>query len=470
MSMTVADVIADGLARAGTTRVYETTRGASADVVLDAVRRRGLPVTAVAGADVACVMAGVSGSLVGVPGAAVIDDDLRESIGGLAHAFAARHPAVVITCGASIEGVAALAGVTKATLVVGAASAAHWIAHACQLAMTEPWGPVHLEVPPAMASAAALPVATSCRPAPPAPPDSAALAAAVGLLGTAERPLVVAGRLCRSETNTAWIRAFAESRPAPVLVTPGARGVLPDPHPLVIGTLEGGDAERTIVKNADLIVAVAIDPIEVHPDAWPAATTMLALSPIASDALSHAPANATTVVGDVGSILEELAPRLRDRRLAEWDVARLHALKQAAAAPPADTGGLAAFRVVETARRLTPAGTIAVFDAGEATASAARAWQAVALGECFVASRSGIAGFAVAVAAAAQLERPERRVVCFTDAAGLPMARAQLETVVALGLPVLTVVLGADSLVTFATTLERALAGGTAALIGAGVH
>lgn len=478
--MTVADVMADGLARAGTSRVF-AVRGAIGGLLIAAMERRGLVgIPACWGGD-ACVMAAVSGTLDGAPGAVVIVDDVEEAVDGLRYAFSNRLPAIVMTSGISATTAAELVGVTKATVAVGAGSGAHWIAHACRLAMTEPWGPVHLEVPREVAAAAAVPVATSCRPAPLPAPDPAALDAAVRAIEGAERPLVVAGRLCRSAADAAWVRAFAEARPAPVLVTPQAHGILPDPHPLVIGTLGAGEAERTILESADLVVAIAVDPIEVPSNAWPAGTAVLELTPALPEAIPGDRASAM-IVGDIGLVLEELAPRLRDRRFAEWDVARLHALKQAAAAPPADTSQLAAYRVVDAVRRLTPAGTIAVFEGGEMCAAGARAWQAVAAGECLIASGPPTERFAVAAATAAQLARPERRVVCFTDAGALPALRDRLGTVATLGLPVLIVVLGAStvpepaapadfrhfagtSLAAFTAVFERALTGGTPALI-----
>src|SRR5262249_56974347 len=107
-----------------------------------------------------------------------------------------------------------------------------------------------------------------------------------------------------------------------------------------------------------------------------------------------------SVVGEVALIVEELAPHLRDRRSAEWDVARLHAAKQAAWAPPTAARELAAYRLVDTARRLTPAGTLALFDGDGPWPRASRGWRAVAPGECLVVDEAGTThGFAPIVAA-----------------------------------------------------------------------
>ena len=472
MTTTVADVVADGLARAGTTRVFAVGGDRDSEPLVDAVERRGLPVVRVDQPDVACVMAAVSGVLSGTPGAAVIGGDVGGAAGGLAYASFTRAPAIVISSGAPVltYGSGAMA---KAELAVTSASAAHWIAHACQLAMKEPWGPVRLEVPTATAVASTLPVATSCRPAPLPPPDPSGLDAAVRLLEASERTLVVAGRWCRSESDAGWMRAFAEARPAPVLATPNARGVMPDPHPLLIGILDDGEPERALLASADLIVAVGVDPDEVPHSGWPSGTRALELSPVVPESTSD---DRVAVIGEVGLILEELAPRLRNRRSAEWDVARLHALKQAAWAPPVAPRELAAYRVVETARRLTPAGTVAVFEHGDISRHAARAWRAVAPGECLISTEAATEGFAVITAAAAQVAHPEPRVVCFTDAGAIRRAPAHLTTVAALGLPVLIVVVVDDGAPltappdfrSFAATSIASVAGAFEAMLGAG--
>jgi acetolactate synthase-1/2/3 large subunit len=446
---TVADVIIDGLARAGTRRLFAGPGAAS--LFIEAAHRRGLDVVPARAETAACVMAAVTGSIVGAPGAVVIAGDPTAAHDGLASAFLGRSPLIVLTTGGvdapRAERPQSPTAITKAALQVGPGSAAHWIAHACQLAMTEPWGPVHLDVANDVARAAAVPLATSCRPAPLAPPDRGALDAAARLLGGAARPLLVVGLQCRSESDAAWLRAFAEALPAPALVTPKAKGALPDPHPLVIGTFGANARESELVNHADLIVAVGLDPLEVRPRAWPAETPVVHLAAAAPQVSDDYRVTAT-VVGEIGLILEELAPRLRERRLADWDVARLHALKQAMSSPPVDPQGLATFRLVETARQLAPTGAIAVF--GATTAALARAWPAVAPGECLVPTEPALGGFTLPAAIAAQLARPGRRVICFSAAYELRAAVAELATATDVGCPVVVV--------TFSEVSARALA------------
>ena len=490
--LTVADIVADGLVRAGTPRVFAVADEHRVSALLDAVRRRGLEVVETRGETAACLMAAVTGTLAGAPGAAVIAGvrGLARAAEGVADAFLDRSPLVVITTGADVprEGHRArLAAITKATLGVGADSAAHWIAHACQLAMKEPRGPVHLDVAAHFAAAAALPIATACRPDPLPPPDAPSLDAAARLLARATRPLVVVGLQCRSEADATWLRAFTEALPAPVLVTRKAKGALPDPHPLVMGTFGEGGAEAELLEAADLVVAIGLDPIEVRPRGWPAETPVLHVAAAAPQASPHYRVT-TALVGDIGLVLEELAPRLRERQLADWDVARLHALKQALASPPpARSPSLAVYRMVEVVRQLTPAGTVAVFDADEHLGAGLRAWPAVAFGECLVPGRLATDGFALPAAIAAQLARREQRVVCFTEPHALRAAVGELDTLAALALPVLVVVFCeavAPSLLTlargagvagftagstdeFRTASARALEGGAPALIEA---
>jgi acetolactate synthase-1/2/3 large subunit len=166
---------------------------------------------------------------------------------------------------------------------------------------------------------------------------------------------------------------------------------------------------------------------------------------------------ALEVVGDLGAILEDLAPRImrRDAR-ADWDVAEVDRLRrERAAALEVPVPGLAPHRVAQIARELTPAGSIATVDAGAHMFPATDHWQALEPGELLISNGLATMGFALPAAIAAQLVHPDRRVVCFTGAGGLMMVAAELETVARLGLPIVIVVFN-DTALPDLPTLGRA--------------
>src|SRR5215208_6342308 len=130
--MTAADVVADGLRRAGVARVF-VADGADATIV-DAVLAARLAVIHSPAAASACVMAAVTGRLGDAPGVAIIPGDDAAVSDALAGAMRHCAPVIVLSSGASTT------APTKAMAVAGADSAAHWAAHAVQAAMSEPPG------------------------------------------------------------------------------------------------------------------------------------------------------------------------------------------------------------------------------------------------------------------------------------------------------------------------------------------
>jgi acetolactate synthase-1/2/3 large subunit len=419
---TVADLLADGLGRAGAARAFAGPGGAGA--LLDAARRRGLDVVEVPEAAAAAVLAAVTGEVGEGPGAAIASlHDTPGLVRGLAHAQRDRAPLIALTEADADAGL--LAPVVKASIVVEPASAAHWIAHAAHLAMADPRGPVHLAVAPAVASAPALAVATAVRPAPLPPPADEALQSLGAALAAATRPLLVTGLECGPE-DARWIRALAETLPAPVLATPKGRGTLADPHPLALGTLA---VAHPALSRADLVVLLGVDAGELPPGPVSAGARVVRIgrSPWPVGGL------AAEVLGDLALVIEELAPSVRARLAADWDVAELDRIKRAMRRQATSTP---AGRLMTLAREATPAGTLATGDDVPALA----AWQAVGPRETLT-PLGATPGYAVTAAVAAQLAAPDRTVVAFTTAGGLAAGGGAWALAAARGLPIVVVVL-----------------------------
>ena len=372
--MTAADIVADGLRRAGVTRVFCAS---DADAtVIDAMRAAGLTIVPAPHPASACVMAAVTGRLGDAPGIAVIAGD-HSTVGHALAAAARDYAPVIVLASRAPDGAP-----TKTTVAAGVESAAHWVAHAAHAALGEPPGCVWLVLAPDVAARPAVPVATVVRPAVSAF-DAAELDALVRAVTAAARPMLVAGHGCRAPGTAVWLRAFAEALPAPVFVTPAARGALPDPHPLCHGLLR---ADADLVRRADLVLALGVDDGELAAAGTSVAAPMIRLDHVAA-------------------LLEELAPRLRDRARADWDVAELDRLRRARPVPVV-APALAA--LVTRLREATPTGTAVVF--ARALAPAAALWQSVQPGDVLVEDDVVAASIAVA------LERPERVVLALADA------------------------------------------------------
>ena len=386
-------------------------------------------------------MAAVTGELDDAPGAAIVSlaDGVTAVVDGAAHATRDRAPVIIVSDGAADARL--LEPVTKASLVADAASAAHWIAHAAQLAMAAPRGAVHLAVGADVVSAPTLPVATSCRrpPRPAAPPEI--LDALAEAIASSTRPIVVTGLGVRDD-DAKWVRAIAETLPAPVLSTPKGKGAIPDPHPLALGLLAPG---HPLAARADLVIALGVDPTEVAPGAWPAGVATVHVSGGVAGDLVYRPV--AEVIGDIALVIEELAPRLRGGARADWDVAELDRMKRGRRTSAANHG-LTRRGVVAHVREATPAGTIATLDV-----PVADAWKSIAPHELLIPNGVATAGFALPAAMAAALARDDRRVVAIGAASGVIATARELTTLATLDLPIVVVALDQEGA---STALEAA--------------
>lgn len=481
---TVADVIVDGLARAGTPRAFLAPSAGPGRDLAEAARRQGFPVVTVSGVEVACLMASVTGELSSAAGAAVVSlgpDVLSEA----ASALTARAPLLLLTDGPARDAKDLAAGVVKRSVRLEPDSAADAFADALVLAMTEPRGPVHVRVATNVLPREASRITGACRPGPLPSPDPRGLDEAARLLGGAGRPILVAGRGARRHEAAKWLRALAEALPAPVLVTLSAKGAIPDPHPLAFGAV-GGRIAAALAARSDVIVSIGVDGGEIDPSWWPA-KPVISLGPGTAPLAERPPA--VEVLGEIAVILEELAPRLRARQRADWDVAEVDRLKRQVAAPLGRDAPFGPARIVELTREATAAGTIAAVDAGSFHQAALERWRTTGPLELLVPNDPARRGFALPAALAAAFCHPDRHVFCLADAEPITRQAAELELAARGGLPVvviaaapspgdlLAVAQGLDMLAVSAgdaeacrVALSRALGGSRPALIAVPVE
>lgn len=310
-------------------------------------------------------------------------------------------------------------------------------------------GPVHIDLPIAVAEArghsSPSPVAAVMAPAASIPAD---LDAARALLAAARRPLVLAGLDLVNANAGAALDHFLDRTGAPLLTTYKGKGLVPEDDPRVIGGVglspKADALVRPLIEAADLIVLAGYDPIEMrqgwrHP--WPADKPVI---DIVSQALPHGMHSATLLLeGDVGLILARLTEGLPQTD--SWsggEPAKLRGAFRAAFAAPTPWGPHAVF---ETLRGAAPQGTVATADSGAHRILLSQIWSCGGPRQLLQSTGLCTMGCALPLATGAALGSGQP-TLCFVGDAGLEMVLGELATLRDLGLPVVIVVLVDESL------------------------
>ena len=169
------------------------------------------------------------------------------------------------------------------------------VLRAWQIAHTAPCGPTYvcLDVGMQEARLEALPAPVDVqrfRPAPAVAPGSTALADAMRMLSTAHRPVILAGRVSRSETAWRDRILLAERLGARVLTDLKAAAAFPTDHPLhaaPAALMPGEDALR-ILRDADAVLSLDwIDLAGTLKQAWGATPVASRVIHVSCDAHLH---------------------------------------------------------------------------------------------------------------------------------------------------------------------------------------
>ncbi|HEY5797275.1 MAG TPA: thiamine pyrophosphate-binding protein [Bosea sp. (in: a-proteobacteria)] len=308
-------------------------------------------------------------------------------------------------------------------------------------------GPVHIDLPIAVAEARTAPRAAPVLPhvAPSAPAE---IQSAQALIASAQRPLVIAGLDLVVQGGAAALDRFLTRTGAPLLTTYKAKGLVPEDDPRVIGAVglsPRADAiVRPLIEAADLIVLAGYDPIEMRQgwrQPWPADKRVI---DIVAEPVQHGMHGASLQLeGDVGAILMRLAEGMEARGVwPDGEPAGIRRDFRAAFAAPAGWGPHAVF---ETMRRVAPADTIATADSGAHRILLSQMWSSDGPRRLLQSSGLCTMGCALPLATGAALGAG-RPVLCFVGDAGLEMVLGELATLRDLGLPVIVVALVDEAL------------------------
>lgn len=441
---TVARLLAAAFSAHGVKRIFGLPGGGSSLDIIEEASSAGIEFILTRTESAAVMMAAATAELGNSPGVALTTKGpgVANAVNGVAYAALDRAPVILLTDGFTemqqtyvthqvFDQQALISPLSKGFSRLSKDTDATEVNALIQLAMTPPFGPVHIELTSDIAqfripkSDVDINSTTDSLAI-----DAAGVAAAVQLLNRATRPVVIVGLESRDEQTAARVRELIEALQCPVLTTYKAKGVISDLHTQYVGMFTGAAAEQECVSRADLILLCGVDPVEFAVQPWRYE------APIIDIGLQrHTPHYTSIDAGAYGPIADHVALLMQGCQVSDWPETEIDGLRlrMLAALQYPSGSGLGPQQVVEIAEeRLRHAGLnprITV-DAGAHMFSAMAFWHCDAPMDVLISNGLATMAFALPAAIAASLHDPDRPVIAFTGDGGLLMCLGELLTAV----------------------------------------
>jgi acetolactate synthase-1/2/3 large subunit len=158
---------------------------------------------------------------------------------------------------------------TKATFRLTPVNTADIIDKALKLCRVEYPGPVHIGLPSDIAGSE-ISEATGYVPDEKIKANDNNTDQIISLLEKSRRPLITAGLTAARHAIGSKLIAFLENYKIPVVLTPMAKGLLPENHPCYAGVLFHAlsDYLGDIFEETDLVIGLGYDPVEFNFESW----------------------------------------------------------------------------------------------------------------------------------------------------------------------------------------------------------
>lgn len=279
----VADIVARTLHAHGVRHAFGMP-GGEVVTLIDGLEASGIAFHLARHETAAAIMAAGASAMTQNPELLVttVGPGLANAVNGIADAAQERVPLIVISgivdrptraryTHQVIDQAQLLRSLVKASFEIEPESAASAVARALALAMTEPMGPVHLDLSPATAAAVS-PTLNVISPPKLLKPSVTMTDPAVHTLaeriGRAQRPLFIAGLDAVRDDAGPALQHLAEKIGAPVITTYKAKGIIPENHPLSLGAAGlsplADQILLNLVRDSDLVLSIGYDPIEMR--------------------------------------------------------------------------------------------------------------------------------------------------------------------------------------------------------------
>jgi len=471
--MTLAGYIADQLFKEGVRHIFGIPGGPSIPYIR-AFTDAGIEFILTANESSAAIMADVTARITGIPGVchSTLGPGATNISTGIGGALLDRSPVIVFTTEVSdemlfrttqmrIDQQKLFTPLTKATFRVSPGNIKKVLADTLAICREEYPGPVHIGLPSDIAESEVSDSEQHYE-EPPVKKQENDILRISSLLARSRRPLLAAGMTAARLGLKEKLLSFLEMYRMPVVLTPMAKGLIPETHPSYTGILfhSLSDYLKAIYEKSDLVIGFGYDQVEYNYESWLPGVPLIHFNTVVSDMPDRE--NIVRFTGPPDEwfrIMSELSPgsllfeqgtirSIRDEMSLNFNGYTNH------------FGPVTALKVLQEE---LPDDSVVTADVGSHLHLAGQLWELGNKGRFILTNGWSGMGFGLPAALAAKISCPETTVACISGDGGFLMTAGEMITARRHKLHVILVVLsdGELNLIKLKQEWKKITPGGT---------
>jgi acetolactate synthase-1/2/3 large subunit len=278
-------------------------------------------------------------------------------------------------------------------------------------------------------------------------PDIASLNILKDVFIGSKKPIIVLGITSVRFGVHKEVITLCEKLNIPVVLTPMAKGMIPEDHPCYVGVLSHALANDVgkIHQQADLVIGIGYDPVEVNYEEWMPNVPLVHIDTLPANIDEAKITTCYNVIGNIGFTLQWLTGLICEKK--EWDMNSLVYHKKAMFDKlKAPKGSFGPRQVLDSLRRVLPRDGLMTCDVGAHLHLIGQQWITYSPKNQLMTNGCSSMGFAIPAAIAAKLSCSDKEVCCVVGDGGFNMSAGELATASRLNLKIVFVVIRDSSL------------------------
>jgi acetolactate synthase I/II/III large subunit len=338
--------------------------------------------------------------------------------------------------------------ITKYTTRLTAKKVRETIHKAYSIAVSEVPGPVHIGLPQGLGREVSAeenftPYKRDQIPS----PEKASLDLMINQFSKSKKPIIALGITAVRLGVRDEILKLIDKYSIPIVLTPMAKGMIPEDHPCYVGVLSHALANMVgeTHQQSDLVIGIGYDPVELNYEDWMPNAPLIHIDTRSADIDKTQISLGCNVVGNIKMAIVSLLASNCGKK--DWNLEKLAIQRRTMFEMlKAPLGSFGPRQILQSLRDILPKDGIMTSDVGAHLHLIGQQWVTPSP-ECQIMTNGcSSMGFAIPAAIAAKLSCPDREVCCVLGDGGFNLSAGELATAYRLNLKIVFVIINDASL------------------------